>query len=128
MRYLIDTHALLWIIDDDPRLSQRAKDIYLCEDHAILLSMASVWELAIKLRLGKLIIQGDLQQFVQEHVIGNNIEVLPIELAHLYYLQALGHVHNDPFDRLLVSQALSENLPLISSDSWLDGYPIQRIW
>lgn len=128
MRYLIDTHTLLWIVDNNPQLSKNAREIYLDEGNEILLSMASMWEIAIKISLKKLIIPGYLQDFVKEHILGNNIQILNISLSHIYRLETLEYHHRDPFDRLIISQSIEENIPVISSDDKFDRYGIKRIW
>jgi PIN domain nuclease of toxin-antitoxin system len=128
LKFLLDTHTLLWIINDDPQLPKYVKTIYLDEENLPYLSMASVWELSIKVGLGKLKIPGDLANFVNEHVLGNNIEIFPIQLLHLYQLQHLEYIHKDPFDRLLIAQAIVEQIPIMSADLLFDRYPIKRIW
>jgi PIN domain nuclease of toxin-antitoxin system len=128
LKCLFDTHTLLWVINDDPHLSKKAKSIYLNDNHEIFISMATIWELSIKISLKKLEIPGDLSEFVSEHVYGNKIEILSIQLPHLYQLQNLSFHHRDPFDRLIISQAIFEHLPIISADSAMDRYPIKRIW
>lgn len=128
MRYLLDTHTLLWIVDDNPKLGNKAKSIYLNEKNDIYTSIASVWEIAIKSSLKKLEIPGTLSEFVREHVRGNKIDIMSIELTHLYQLENLTYFHRDPFDRLIISQAIVENIPVLSNDEAFDDYPIQRIW
>ena len=103
MKYLIDTQTLLWIVTDDPRLSQEAKHIYLDSENEIFLSMASIWELAIKSSLGKLTFEKSLEEFVDEHVKENDIQILNIELPHVLRIEQLPFYHRDPFDRLLIS-------------------------
>lgn len=128
MKYLSDTHALLWIVDRNSQLSNTAQEIYLDEDNEILISIVSIWEMAIKISLKRLIIPGNLPEFVKEHVIGNNIQILNISLSHIYRLETLQYHHRDPFDRLLISQAIEENIPIISSDNRFDQYGVNRIW
>lgn len=128
MKYLIDTHTLLWIVDNNSQLSKTAQEIYLDEGNEILLSIAGIWEMAIKTGLKKLIIPGCLSDFVKEHVIANNIKILNISLSHIYRLETLQYHHRDPFDRLIISQAIEENIPIISSDNRFDQYEINRIW
>jgi len=128
LRYLLDTHTLLWIVNDDPQLGDEARNIYLNNANDIFASMASVWEMAIKISLKKLEIPGTLSDFVKEHIRGNKIDILSIELNHLYQLENLTYFHRDPFDRLIISQAIVENIPILSSDKAFDDYPIQRIW
>lgn len=115
-------------MNDDPQLGDEARNIYLNNANDIFASMASVWEMAIKISLKKLEIPGTLSDFVKEHIRGNKIDILSIELNHLYQLENLTYFHRDPFDRLIISQAIVENIPILSSDKAFDDYPIQRIW
>ena len=128
MRYILDTHTLLWIVDDNPKLGDEAKTIYLNDHNDIFASIASIWEMAIKISLNKLNIPGTLSEFVKDHIRGNKIDIINIELNHLYQLENLNYFHRDPFDRLIIAQAIAENIPVISSDKAFDDYPIQRIW
>ena len=106
MRYLLDTHTLLWITTDDPKLSTKTKEIYLDAENSIFFSMASIWELAIKSSIGKLTFNKTLDEFIEEHVKGNNIEILKIELPHILRIENLPFHHRDPFDRLIIAQAI----------------------
>lgn len=128
MKYLLDTHSLLWIITDDSKLSKRAQDIYLDSENDIFLSMASIWELAIKSSLGKISLDKPLDEFVSEHVLGNNIEILEIKLPHVLRIEQLPFHHRDPFDRLIISQAIEDSLPILGGDNAFDLYKIKRIW
>jgi PIN domain nuclease of toxin-antitoxin system len=127
MRLLLDTHAFLWFIDDSPRLSARAKTL-LESDAELLLSAASLWEIAIKVSLGKLTLAQSFDTFLPEQLTKNGVEVLPISLAHLAAVAALPFRHRDPFDRLLIAQASVERAPVVSGDAAFDAYAVQRIW
>lgn len=128
MKYIIDTHTLLWIVTDDTKLSKKAKNIYLNSKNYIFFSIISIWEMAIKISLKKLSIDLSLQDFIKKHIKGNDIRILNIELQHILLLENLHYHHRDPFDRLIISQAIKENIPIISSDKLFDSYPIKRIW
>ncbi|HEX8245953.1 MAG TPA: type II toxin-antitoxin system VapC family toxin [Longimicrobium sp.] len=128
MRILLDTHAFLWFITADAKLSTHAERVIRDRGNEPLLSVASVWEIAIKLNLGRLPIPQPLDTFVPAQLRLNRIGVLPIELRHTYEIARLPLHHRDPFDRLLISQALIENIPLVSADSALDAYAIRRLW
>ena len=128
MKLLLDTHTLLWIVTRDRRLSGTAKRLFLDTNNAIFLSVASVWEIAIKKSLNRLTMSGTLTEFVNEHIIGNDIGLLNIQLEHLYQIEILPFHHRDPFDRLIVAQALIENIPVLSADVSFDYYPVKRIW
>ena len=128
MKYLLDTHTLLWIVTDSPKLSKKAKKLYLETNNLILFSLASVWELAIKSSLGKIEFEKSLEKFVEEHVKRNNIQILNIELPHLLRVEQLPFHHRDPFDRLLISQLIENNLSIISCDKMFDLYDVKRVW
>ena len=128
MKYLIDTHTLLWIVTDSPKLSARAKSLYLDVQNTIFVSLASLWELAIKSSLGKISFEMPLEDFVEEHIRDNDIEILSIELPHILRIEKLPFHHRDPFDRLIIAQQIEENLPVISADEIFDAYGVKRIW
>lgn len=128
MKYLLDTHSLLWITTDDPKLSKKAKKIYLDAENEILLSIASIWELAIKSSIGKITFQKDLDNFVDVHIKGNNIEILKIELPHVLRIEKLPFHHRDPFDRLIIAQAIEDSLKILGADNTFDKYKVERIW
>ncbi len=128
MTYLLDTHTLLWIVADDPKLSEAAKSIYLNRQNDIYLSAASVWEMAIKVSIGKLHLDYTLQEFVKRHVYGNSIKVLDLHLDYFYQVENLPYHHRDPFDRLIIVQGMTENIPILSTDTVFDSYPVHRIW
>jgi PIN domain nuclease of toxin-antitoxin system len=128
MNYLIDTHTLLWITADDLKLSENAKKIYLNDENEIFLSMASIWELAIKSSIKKISFDTTIEDYIEKHVRNNNIKILDIGLSHIIRVETLPFHHRDPFDRLIIAQAIEENLPIISKDSFFDKYEIQRKW
>jgi PIN domain nuclease of toxin-antitoxin system len=127
MRLLLDTHTFLWFIDDNPRLSAKAKAL-LESDADLLLSVVSLWEISIKVSIGKLTLAQPYDLFMPQQLTSNAVEILPISLAHLGVVATLPFHHRDPFDRLLVAQAMIEQLPVISIDSSLDAYSVKRLW
>jgi PIN domain nuclease of toxin-antitoxin system len=127
MRVLIDTHTFLWFINDNSDLSSSAKDI-LESDSDVLLSIASIWEIAIKLSIGKLSLPAKFSEFIPEQIQINQIDILPIEVIHLEAVSSLPLYHRDPFDRLLIAQGISEQVSIISADKVFDLYPVQRLW
>jgi len=131
MRYLIDTHAFLWFSSGSIELSQKAKEIILDKDNEILISIASLWEISIKTSIGKLEISGEYESIIDD-VTGNGIEILPINFAHTVVQNKLPFHHRDPFDRIIIAQAIVENINLISKDEIFDVYlletSIKRIW
>jgi PIN domain nuclease of toxin-antitoxin system len=107
MKILIDTHAFLWFINNSSQLSTDAKNL-LESEADLLLSVASLWEIAIKTSLGKLTLPGVYGQFIPQQILQNEIEVLPISIEHLTVIATLSCHHRDPFDRLLIAQAMAE--------------------
>jgi PIN domain nuclease of toxin-antitoxin system len=127
MRYIIDTQAFIWYALGDKQLSKTAIDI-IESDALCYISIASVWEMAIKNSIGKLIFHVPFEDLIRKQLELNNYEILPIELTHVFQLSALPLHHKDPFDRILIAQALSENIPIISIDEYFQNYPIEVIW
>jgi PIN domain nuclease of toxin-antitoxin system len=128
MRILLDTHTLLWYALDDPSLSAVARSRVIDPANDVLISPASYWEIAIKLSVGKLTLIEPYEQFMDDAVRGNGFQVMPILVSHTAVVATLPFHHRDPFDRLLVAQALAENIPLVSRDADLDAYGVQRLW
>jgi len=128
MEYILDTHILLWIVDDNPKLSKNVKSIYLNPSNDMYISLASIWELVIKISLQKLIIEDTIENFIKTHIKGNNITILDITLNHIIGLENLPYYHRDPFNRLIISQSILEKIPIISNDKSFDKYPIKRVW
>jgi PIN domain nuclease of toxin-antitoxin system len=125
---LLDTHSFLWFIMGNERLPAKVREAIANTDNENYLSMASVWEMAIKTSLGKLILEKPFESLIPEQIRASNIRLLDIKLDHAARVAALPFHHRDPFDRLIVAQALSENIPLASGDDILDKYDIQRYW
>lgn len=128
MRILLDTHALLWFLDDNPELSARAKVTIEHPDTETLVSIASLWEIAIKSNLGKLKIPEAFDKLFPAQLDMNGFIQLPVHLRHLHELERLPRHHNDPFDRLLIAQARTENLTLVSRDPHFPAYNIPILW
>ena len=126
---LLDTHSFLWWITDDPRLSEIARDaITDADEQAIHVSTVSAWEMAIKASLGRLKLQTKVRSLFPDQLAQNRFTELPIQFQHVAMVQDLPFHHKDPFNRLLVCQALDAGLRLVSGDRLLDRYGIQRIW
>ena len=128
MRLLLDTHTFLWFILDDPQLSSTARNLIEDSAHEVEVSPASYWEIAIKIKLGKYALPQPYQQFMETQIAANDFRILPIEPRHTALLTMMELHHKDPFDRLLVAQALAENVPIIGVDSQFDAYGVQRFW
>ena len=128
MRLLLDTHAFLWFVLNDAQLSSKAKTIIEDPSNDILISPASYWEIAIKVSHKKLDLFATFDDFMRRGIAGNDFEILPIEPKHAAIVATLPLHHKDPFDRLLIAQALAEAIPLVSTDSAIDPYSVQRLW
>lgn len=128
MRVLVDTHVFLWWVEGDRTLSAKARAALSDQDNECLLSLVSVWELAIKAGLGKLKLALPVQRYVVEHVAANGFRILDIRMAHVGRVESLDPHHGDPFDRLLIAQALEEKLPVVTADPVFRKYGVKRIW
>jgi PIN domain nuclease of toxin-antitoxin system len=125
---LIDSHVLIWSYFDEQKLNRVAAATLADPANQVLVSAASLWEIAIKISVGKLQLSEPFEDFVQHGVADNGVPIIPIEPRHAAEVIGLPQHHRDPFDRMIVAQALIEKLPVVSSDSVLDKYGIQRIW
>jgi len=128
MKLLLDTHALIWFISGDKRLGVLAKEAFLNQDNKLYFSKASLWEMTIKISLGKLVLAEHWLTAIEKEMISNGIQWLEIEIDHCKTLAALPFHHRDPFDRLLISQAMSESMSIISIDNQFCQYPPEVIW
>ena len=128
VRYLIDTHTLLWFITEDEELSDRARRLILDSSSEIFLSVASLWEIAIKVNIGKLALDKPFNQLFPDELDSHGIEILNITINSLIQLTTLPFHHRDPFDRLIIAQALDEGISVISVDSAFDPYGVSREW
>ena len=128
MRYLLDTNALLWFLDDDKKLSRRARQLIESSSNESFISIVNLWEIAIKTGLGKLDLDKPFEQMFPEQLHLNRIDILDITVNSLIQLTTLPFHHRDPFDRLIIAQGLAEGMPIISVDMVFDAYSINREW
>ncbi|MYA18321.1 MAG: type II toxin-antitoxin system VapC family toxin [Gammaproteobacteria bacterium] len=128
MRALLDTHALVWWLADSSRLSRTATASIADEGNTIIVSAASAWEIATKYRLGKLPGAERLARDVAGHISRQGFEELPITIADAQRAGALSGPHRDPFDRMLIAQALARDLTIVSVDAVFDQYGVSRLW
>ena len=128
MKVLLDTHAFLWLITGDRRLSETARRTFLNLDNTLFFSAASLWEICIKMSLGKIAMKRVWFQTIKHEMEINGVQWLPIEMAHCVKVVKLPFHHRDPFDRMLIAQALTEKMPLLSRDRNLSAYAVKRIW
>ena len=128
MNYLLDTHTFLWYINDDPQLSKKAVKRISDQDPIKYVSIASLWEIAIKLNIGKIELDFPYSALI-EHILINGFELLPISFEHTVALTTLDVYHNDPFDRIIIAQAITENLVVISKDKNFSKYSkLKLLW
>ncbi|MEG3974265.1 type II toxin-antitoxin system VapC family toxin [Microcoleus sp. herbarium8] len=128
MKLLLDTHTFIWWDSSPQKLSPKALALCQNPENTLLLSMASIWEIQIKLQLGKLSLNLPLPELIETQQQTNNIELLPINLIHVLTLDSLPSHQKDPFDRLLISQAIVEDAVLVSGDSTLANYAVKLEW
>lgn len=128
MKILLDTHAFFWWESHSERLSQTAFNFIKREDVILSVSMASIWEAQIKIQLGKLKLKRNLAEIINHQRRENGIKILSIKLPHVLALDRLDHHHKDPFDRLIIAQAIVENSSIITIDREFQKYPVTVIW
>lgn len=128
MNAILDTHAFLWMVTDDRRLSEAARVVIADGANQVFLSTASMWEIVLKAGAGKLHVTGGAARFLEREMRRNRLSPLPIQPAHVLRVPTLPAIHKDPFDRLLIAQAQVENLPLITADPEIKRYPVLVIW
>ena len=128
MRTLLDTSSFLWFVAGSDRLSGEAREVMEDFDNELVLSVASLWEIAIKVSIGKLELVRQFDRFIPEKLDENEIGILHVELSHLSEMMKLPFHHRDPFDSIIIAQSVSENLPLIASDRIFREYPVDIIW
>lgn len=128
MPLLLDTSSFLWFVAGSDKLSGKAKELMEDFDNELVLSVGSLWEMAIKVSIGKLEMLREFDEFIPEKLEENEIEILHVRLAHLSEMMKLPFHHRDPFDRLIIAQSISENLPVIACDGIFKEYPVEIRW
>ncbi|HEY3129795.1 MAG TPA: type II toxin-antitoxin system VapC family toxin [Acidobacteriota bacterium] len=128
MRFLLDTVTFLWIISDRPELSDQARELSVDPDNEIYLSAVSVWEIAIKHSLGRLKLAESPERFIPIQRAKHGIESLPLDEESALHVSRLPRLHHDPFDRMLICQALIHGLVILSPDQLLSQYPVRVSW
>jgi PIN domain nuclease of toxin-antitoxin system len=127
MKVLLDTHAFLWAIREPERLPKRVVNLLTSDDTEACLSAISLWEIALKIQAGKLDLPEEAA-FFAEHMAELGVQTLPIHVAHVNRVFVLPHHHRDPFDRLLVAQAQTEGLPIVTADPAIRRYEVKVLW
>lgn len=128
MKLLLDTHAFLWFVTNDPQLSATAPALIVDPSNQLFISPASYWEVAIKVSIGKNPMTVPFETFFTTAITAYAITVLPVEVCHAAVVSTLPMHHKDPFDRMIVAQALVMGLAIVSIDPLLDPYGINRLW
>lgn len=128
MNLILDAHALLWFLNDDPQLPPNAKSLIEDPANRKLVSIATCWEIAIKVGLKKLDLGESVTTFLPRELSANKLVLLGIDLAHASFIETLPLHHKDPFDRLLIAQAILESMPIVSADVLFDSYGVTRFW
>jgi PIN domain nuclease of toxin-antitoxin system len=128
MRLLLDTHAFIWWIEDDARLSSAARVVLQDRANGVFVSIASIWEIAIKVGVGRLRMPAELRAFLADQVARTGFSLLPIAFEHVVAVHALPQHHRDPFDRLLIAQCRQEKLSLVSRDGKFAPYDVELVW
>ncbi|MCP5099963.1 MAG: type II toxin-antitoxin system VapC family toxin [Chloroflexi bacterium] len=127
MKILLDTHTFLWSLSGK-HFSDQAQEVFLDPQNSLALSMASYWEICIKLSLGKLKLQSNWEQVFDQEMVANQIQWLSIEKEHCRKIVELPFIHRDPFDRLLIAQAICEDMTLLTVDKMVQLYDVPTIW
>jgi PIN domain nuclease of toxin-antitoxin system len=128
MRLILDTHAFLWWIVDGPPLAARGRDVVKNPANELFLSVASAWEIAIKVNLGRLRLPDRPDRFIPGQLMKNAIEPLPVEMSHALYVSRLPAIHRDPFDRIIIAQSILEKMPVVTRDTDIAKYKIKTLW
>ena len=113
---------------DSAKLSRKVYDLLTDSNNTLVVSIASVWEMQVKVQLGKLDLDGKVSELIAHQQQVNNLEILSIDLTHIYALESLPNEHRDPFDRMIIAQSIVEEMPLLSADKIFDSYPVNNIW
>jgi PIN domain nuclease of toxin-antitoxin system len=128
MKLLLDTHTLLWFFSGNSNISPTVRLLIEDTQNQKLISVASIWEMAIKQSQSKLDLKKSASDYVEEKISFDDFELLPIQLNHLRLISTLPFYHRDPFDRLLIAQSIAEQVPILSKDKAFDQYSVARIW
>jgi PIN domain nuclease of toxin-antitoxin system len=128
MKLLLDTNVFIWLNDAPHRLREQVMTVVANPDNDLFLSLTSIWEIQIKIQLGKLQLNDALPDILRTQQVENNLQILTINLNHIWSLENLPYHHRDPFDRLLIAQAQTEGMTLVSADGIFDLYDVDLLW
>ena len=127
MNYILDTHTVIWFLSGDDKLSKKSKEIIENQENLKLVSIATIWEIAIKISHGKFKFDKGFKQFL-DLIENNGFEIVPLTLDHALIVSTLDFIHRDPFDRLIISQALTDDLTIITKDEYIEKYDVKTTW
>lgn len=127
MKYLLDTHALIWYSENDPKLPQKVKELFYNSNDEFYISIATIWEMSIKIKKGTLIINRNFDEVI-DFIFLSGFKFLPISYQHTKELLKLPFYHKDPFDRMLVTQTIYEDMTILSKEDLFDSYGVKRYW
>jgi PIN domain nuclease of toxin-antitoxin system len=128
MKLLLDTNVFIWLNDAPHRVRDRVMTVIANPDNDLFLSLTSIWEMQIKIQLGKLELSDSLPDILKTQQVENNLQILTINLKHIWSLENLPNHHRDPFDRLLIAQAQTEDMTLVSADGIFELYDVDLLW
>lgn len=128
MNLLLDTHTFIWWVDEPEKLSSNALQALEDENNHLFLSLVSIWEMQIKIQLGKMKVNLPLKDLVESQEQANGLEILAITREHIFALDSLPFHHKDPFDRLLLAQAIIENISIVTEDQKVSAYSVSVLW
>lgn len=128
MKLLLDTHTFIWWDDDYKQLSDKVQSALINSENEVYLSLVSIWEMQIKIQLGKLEFNSSLKTKISDQVNNNSLQILPILDRHIYELNSLPHHHRDPFDRLLIAQVRIEGMTFLTRDISIQNYDVTTMW
>lgn len=127
MNIILDTHALIWFANNDKKLPKKVYNTIIKKDTFTFISVASIWEISIKLHLNKLALEYTVEQLIN-FIENNNIQIVKIDINHIIELDKLPQIHKDPFDRILIAQAIAEDFILITADENIHKYDVSILW
>lgn len=128
MKLLLDTHTFIWFVEGNTSLSSHARALVEDPSNEVFVSIATVWEMAIKVSIGKLQLSQPFELLIPNQLLRNDISLLDISISHTLMVAILPFHHRDPFDRLLIAQSLVENMPIVGADGLFDKYGLTRLW
>ena len=128
MKIVLDTHIFLWLITDNDRLSDKSKQAFINSDNELFFSIASYWEICIKISIGKLKLSKNWDKIIKDELMVNSVKLLPISTEHCFQITQLPFHHRDPFDRIIISQAIIEQMHIMTIDSYFSQYEVNIVW